>query len=226
MPRADYPTTPGTHRVTSRDREGRSIDYALSIPPGYDGHTAVPLVLCLHFGGQPTAFYGEVFLELIPLPGLRGLQAILVAPTSPYGDWTIPNSETLVWTVLEEVEHALHVDTSRRVVMGYSLGGIGAWHFAARFRDRFGAAVPIAGAPRQAALDALRHVPLYVMHSQADQVIPIAEDAQAVAQLRTWEAPVTFATLPTGDHFDYRLVLAELRERVVPWLERLWQRGA
>lgn len=179
----------------------------------------------MHFGGQPTAFYGEVFLELIPGPGFRDLQAILVAPTSPYGAWTVPESETLVWTALAEVEQALHVATEARVVMGYSLGGIGAWHFAARFRPKWMAAIPVAGAPRQAAVESLGDLPLYVIHSRADQIVPIDDDARAVARLQALGAPMTFAELPAGDHFDYRLVIAELRDRVVPWLEYRWQRG-
>jgi predicted peptidase len=225
MSAADYPTTPGTHRVTTQGPDGQSIDYALRIPCGYDGHTATPVVLCLHFGGQPTVFYGEVFLELIPGPGFRDLQAILVAPTSPYGDWTIPKSESLVWTILTEVEQALHVATEARVVMGYSLGGIGAWHFASRFRHRWVAAIPVAGAPRQAPLESLGDLPLYVIHSRADQIIPSDSDARAVARLRELGAPVTFAELPAGDHFDYRPVIAELRDQVVPWLDHVWQRG-
>ena len=36
-------------------------------------------------------------------------------------------------------------------------------------------------------------------------------------------APVQFARLPSGDHFEYRLVIAELRPKVCPWLETVWQ---
>jgi hypothetical protein len=36
-------------------------------------------------------------------------------------------------------------------------------------------------------------------------------------------APVEFAILPNGDHFDYRLVIVELR-KACAWLETVWQR--
>ncbi len=107
--------------------------------------------------------------------------------------------------------------------MGYSMGGRGTWHLAATFRPHFVAAIPIAGTPREIALDTLRDLPLYVIHSEADRRVPIEDTAQAVARLHALGAPVEFARLPSGDHFEYRLVIAELRNKVCPWLETVWQ---
>src|SRR6266478_5977274 len=138
-----YPSTPGLYHLTTQ-ADGHTVSYTLRIPAGYDGHTALPVILCLHFGGQPTEFYGGRFLNLIPIPG-------------------------------------------------------------------FGS------------LDALRDLPLYVIHSEADRRVPIEDDAKAVERLHAMGAPVEFARLPSGDHFDYRLVIAELRNKVCPWLEAVWQ---
>jgi len=120
------------------------------------------------------------------------------------------------------VEQHLTVDTRRRVVMGYSMGGSGTWHIAAKFRQHFVAAIPIAGTPRQTELEKPRDLPLYVIHSQDDRIVPIDDDAKAVERLQAMRAPVEFARLPSGDHFDYRLVIAELRN-VCSWLETVWQ---
>jgi dipeptidyl aminopeptidase/acylaminoacyl peptidase len=70
--------------------------------------------------------------------------------------------------------------------------------------------------------DNLRDLPLYVMHSATDQRVPIEDDAKAVERLHAMRAPVEFARLPSGDHFEYRLVIAELRN-VCSWLETVWQ---
>jgi predicted esterase len=107
--------------------------------------------------------------------------------------------------------------------MGYSMGGSGTWHIAAKFRQHFVAAIPIAGTPRQTELEKLRDLPLYVIHSQDDRIVPIDDDAAAVARLQSMGAPVEFAILPSGDHFDYRLVIVELR-KACAWLETVWQR--
>ena len=107
--------------------------------------------------------------------------------------------------------------------MGYSMGGRGTWHLAAKCRQHFVAAIPMAGTPGEIKLDTLRDLPLYVLHSEADRRVPIEDAAQAVERLHAMGAPVEFARLPSGDHFEYRLVIAELRTKVCPWLETVWQ---
>ena len=216
-----YPDRPGTYDLTASAADGRPVQYTLRIPEQYDGQTPLPVILGLHFGGQATAFYGRIFLELLPEPGLGDLPAFLLAPTTQSGDWTTEAGETAVWTALAAVEQGLRVDTERRVVMGYSLGGIGTWHFATAFRERFVAAIPIAGSPRQANPEAAHDLPLYVIHSQMDRILPIADDEAAVARLQSLGAPVQFAALAEGDHFDYRPVTAELR-KAADWLKAIW----
>jgi len=217
-----YPSTPGIYNLTTQ-AEGHTVYYTLRIPAGYDGHTALPVILCLHFGGQPSEWYGGRFLNLIPLPGLGSLVALLVAPTTAQSGWATPIGEAAAFAALAAVEQHLRVDTRRRVVMGYSMGGKGTWHLAAKFRPHFVAAIPIAGTPGEIALDTLRDLPLYVIHSEADRRVPIEDTAKAVEQLHAMGAPVEFTRLPSGDHYAYRLVIAELRTKVCPWLETVWQ---
>jgi predicted peptidase len=216
-----YPSTPGLYNLTTQAEE-HTVSYTLRIPAAYDGHTALPAILCLHFEGQPTEFYGGRFLTLIPIPGLGSLAALLVAPTTEQSGWATPTGETAAFAALAAVEQHLRVDTRRRVVLGYSMGGRGTWHLAATFRPHFVAAIAMAGTPGEIALDTLRDLPLYGMHSEADRRVPIEDAAQAVEHLRAMGAPVEFARLPSGDHFEYRLVITELRN-VCPWLETVWQ---
>ena len=44
-----------------------------------------------------------------------------------------------------DVGHA--VDMKRIAVTGFSVGGTGSWHFAAKYPERFSAAIPVAGRP-------------------------------------------------------------------------------
>jgi predicted peptidase len=217
-----YPSTPGLYHLTIQ-AEGQTVYYTLRIPTGYDGYTALPVILYLHFGGQPNEFYGGRFLNLIPGPGFGSLAAILVAPTTAQSGWATPTGEAAAFAALSAVEQHLRVDTRRRVVMGYSMGGRGTWHLAAKFRPHFVAAIPIAGTPGEIEINTLRDLPLYVIHSEADRRVPIEGAAKAVERLQAMGAPVTFARLPSGDHFDYHLVIAELRTKICPWLETVWQ---
>src|SRR5215813_14940359 len=202
-----YPSTPGLYHLTTQ-AERQTVYYTLRIPPGYDGHTALPVILCLHFGGQPSEFYGGRFLNLIPIPGLGSLAAFLVAPTTEQSGWATPTGEAAAFAALAAVEQHLRVDPRRRVVMGYSMGGRGTWHMAATFRSHFVAAIPIAGRPGEVALDTLQDLPLYVIHSEADQRVPIEDTARAVERLHAIGAPVEFA---------------RLRNKVCPWLETVWR---
>lgn len=217
-----YPSTPGLYNLTTQ-ADGHTVYYTLRIPADYDGHTALPVILCLHFGGQPSEFYGGRFLNLVPIPGFGQFPALLVAPTTDQSGWTTPTGEAAAFAALAAVEQHLRVDTRRRVVMGYSMGGRGTWHLAAKFRQHFVAAIPIASRPGETELDTLRDLPLYVIHSEADRRVPIEDAAKAVEQLHAMRAPVEFARLPSGDHFEYSLVIAELRNKVCSWLETLWQ---
>src|SRR5215831_7478656 len=125
----EYPSTPGMYNLTTQ-ADGQTVYYTLRIPASYDGHTALPVILCLHFGGQPTEWYGGRFLTLIPIPGLGSLAALLVAPTTAQSGWATPTGEAAAFAVLAAVEQHLRVDPRRRVVMGYSMGGRGTWHLA------------------------------------------------------------------------------------------------
>ena len=120
-----YPSRPGTYNLTTDTAAGDTVQYMLRIPDAYDGQTALPVILCLHFGGEASDFYGRMFLERIPGPGLEAVPAFLVAPTTHTRAWTTPTSEVVAWAAVEAVERALPVDTGKRVVMGYSMGGRG-----------------------------------------------------------------------------------------------------
>src|SRR5262249_59936681 len=97
--------------------DGHTVYYTRRIPADYDGHTALPVILCLHFGGQPSEFYGGRFLNLIPLPGLGSLAALLVAPTTTQSGWATPTGEAPAFAALATVEQHPTVDTKRPVVM-------------------------------------------------------------------------------------------------------------
>jgi hypothetical protein len=105
-----YPSTPGLYHLTIQ-AEGQTVYYTLRIPEGYDGSTALPVILCLHFGGQPSEFYGGRFLNLIPGPGFGNLAVILVAPTTEQSGWATPTGEAAAFAALSTVEEHLRVDT-------------------------------------------------------------------------------------------------------------------
>ncbi len=161
---------------------------------------------------------------------MRELGAIIAAPDSPGQGWTSPDSERAVLDLLDLLDvltKSYRVDPERIVLTGYSMGGMGTWTIASKHPDRFTAAVPMAGAPRNVPEDKLRvfaKLPLYAIHSRIDSVVPLEPTATAVEQLRAWNAAdVELAIVDDVTHYDVPGFTENLRE-VGRWLERVWRR--
>ena len=107
----------------------------------------MPLILALHYGGHGAPYYGKDILTGLVEPALREVEAIIVAPDCTGDDWTDAQSEEDVIALLDHVQGAYNIDPQRILVTGYSMGGIGTWHLAARHQDRFTAALVMAGVP-------------------------------------------------------------------------------
>jgi predicted peptidase len=137
---------PGVYDLTLARYDGPAIRYALSIPPGYSPAKPVPLILSLHFGGDP-AGAGRSMLDILIGPALADLGAIIVAPDSMEGGWNTPQNERAVQALLAAVMNAYRVDSRRMLVTGFSMGGAGTWHWANKFPELFSAAIPLAGRP-------------------------------------------------------------------------------
>ena len=151
-----YPSTPGMYNLTTQ-AEGHTVSYTLRIPTGYDGHGALSDPLPALWG-QPTEFYGgRSWPDSLPWP--RQPLRLAGGPTTAQSGWATPIGEAAAFAALARFEQHLRVDTRRRVVMGYSMGGRGTWHLAAKFRQHFVAAIPMAVAPREIELDTLQDLP-------------------------------------------------------------------
>ncbi len=144
----------------------------------------VPLVLFLHGSGERGDDLGRVatvglphLLERLPEP------AFVAAPQCPENArWTerLDDLESVLDALLER--HP--VDTERVYLTGLSLGGQGAWFWAAHNPERFAALVPICGRTDPAAADRLKHVPTWAFHGAEDKVVPPGESETMVKALR------------------------------------------
>ena len=125
--------------------DGSQVRYGLAVPAEYDASMPRPLVVALHPGGGGTPYYGDQFLRDIFLPGLCDLEPIMVAPDSPTSAWTDPQAEQAVMALIATVTEEFAIDPRRMLVVGFSLGGRGAWFLSSRHADRFTAAIVMAG---------------------------------------------------------------------------------
>ena len=197
------------------------MPYAVSVPAGYDPATPHPLILTLHPGGKQRSYYGSLNMRQIFEPALRGLNAVVVAPDVPTRRWTSDVSDRGVMAQLEQIIETYTIDRTRILVTGFSLGGRGTWFFATRHPDFFTGAIPIAGRPADDPLDALGDMPVHIIHSRADDVVPFGPAEEAARQLREAGGQVVFTALDGVSHYAMGGYVRSLRD-AGDWMIEQW----
>jgi predicted peptidase len=178
------------------------------------------VIIALHFGGPMTPFKGGVLLSGLVEPALRELGAIIAAPDCPVDDWTNLQSERAVIALLDHLQNAYSIDSAKALITGYSLGGIGTWHIAARHQDRFAAALPISARPPADAANVEWKIPLYAVHSKRDELFPVELTDATVRHLQAKGASVHLALVDDATHFEVHRFVEPLRA-TVPWMKEV-----
>lgn len=222
QPDPDAPTRPGIHELALPESGER---FTLSIPAHYRRRDAVPLVVALHYGGEVTPYFGRGVLESLVEPALRGLGAIIAAPDAVHGDWANPAAERQIVALVGFLESRYAIDPERTLLTGYSMGGMGTWYLAPRYPELFRLAIPMAGRPLDP-VDAFDWtVPMYVIHSRDDGLIPLEPTASTIERLRREGAPVELHVVDGITHFQVPSFVPKLAA-AKPWIERMWARSA
>jgi len=210
--------TPGVHDQTLAQGGAPTIHYAISVPPRYRGEP-VPLVLALHFGGDPEGA-GRSMLDILIQPALGDLGALIVAPDSLGGGWSSAQNVQAVNALLSAVEKSYTIDRQKVIVTGYSMGGQGTWYWADTYPERFSAAVPVSGRPTPSA--ATWRVPVFAVHSRDDQTNPIGPTEQRIAELKKKGVNARIVVLTGIAHFETYRFVDGLRQ-AVPWIQQIWK---
>jgi predicted peptidase len=216
---ADLPVRIEQREITV---DGRSQTYGLLIPKASPEDAGYPMVVGLHYA-SPTPglspYFGLGYVGQIVLPALQELNAILVAPDCPDSTWTSTVSERLVTAVIAAVQKENKVDARRTLVIGFSMGGIGAWYFAERHPELFRGAIPIAARPPEA--DAKPAIPIYVIHSRKDASQPFEATERAVQGMQQRGVNVTLVALDDVAHSELTGYIEPL-SGAIPWIRKLW----
>jgi dipeptidyl aminopeptidase/acylaminoacyl peptidase len=182
-----------------------------------------PLILALHYGGGVTPETGAEFAEMLVLPALKDLGAVILAPNCPGRGWTDPVSEEAVLALVTWAKRTRAIDERRVAVTGFSMGGIGTYRLAARHPEVFRAAVPVAGVPDKGDLEAAARVPLYIIHGEADEIIPLDEVRPALEALQKEGANVRVEVVPGLTHYQTAAYVPALK-KAAGWLKKVWKK--
>ena len=154
-------------------------------------------------------------------PALREWRAIIVAPDVLGQRWDNDDSENAVLALLESVLATHNIDRTRILATGYSMGGMGTWYFATRHETLFTGAIPMAASRRGNPLDHLGTMPIHVIHSPQDEVIPFGPAADTVEQLRGQGHPVELIAVDGAGHSDMGAYVEPLTRAGV-WMMEQW----
>ena len=205
-----------------------TLRFTIYVPAGIDeaakSGKKVPLVLGAHFGGKVTPYMGGEYGDLLVLPGLEELGAVIVTPDAhSENGWSREADDgRLVWLV-KELERIYPIDSSHVVMTGFSAGGAHTWWFANRHQDLFSAIILVA-APIRDDLPNKWTIPVYVIHSTADRSVALGPIEQYVEEQRAAGAPVELHLVEGIPHNQTNLFADALSE-TVPWLQALWSRA-
>jgi predicted peptidase len=217
----DLPTTPGIYEKILTLKSGLPLRYTISIPAGFSEQQPVPLVMALHFGGTVTPWYGKGYLITLPEPALRELGAITTAPDCPTQGWDNPTAETAVLELLDLFKNNYNIDNKRMLITGFSLGGIGTWHMAARHPQIFSAAIPISSVVGLETIKGIKAIPLYVIHSKQDEVFPLKHVKAMVQLLKDNGAEIQFKIIDGVSHYNTGMFVEPLKA-AVSWIKEVW----
>lgn len=204
----------------SLERPGEEpIYYSISIPDNYSPAKAVPLVLALHFGGNPEGA-GRAVLEILVAQAFSNLGAVIIAPDSRGGGWSSAANERAVNLLIEDTLKNFTIDQKKMAVTGFSAGGAGAWYYGLKYPERFSAIVPVAGTPAGSA--ASWKLPVFAVHSRDDQVVPIGPTRSYLAELKKNGVHAEMLEVSEIAHHQTYKFVDSLRQ-AVPWLKALWK---
>jgi polyhydroxybutyrate depolymerase len=168
----------------------RQRSYRLFVPPGYDGHRRLPLVLDLHGSGGNAS--GQA--RTSGLEGLSAADPFLVATLEAEGGrWNVPvqqgraNDVGYVSDVIDHVAAQLCMDDTRVYATGFSGGGRMTSLLGCALGSRLAAIAPVS-ALRFPAPCAGRPVAVLTFHGLADPQNPY--DGHAEGRGAEWEESV------------------------------------
>lgn len=223
---------PGT-RLRDITVRGTHREYWLTVPPGYTGDDAVPLVMDFHGQGIPGVAHA-VASRMRQQAGMRGW--VVVTAHAPDGNWLQPRDRFYVDAVLADVHRRLCIDPDRRFADGISMGAGMSVHLTCYGRRTFAAIAPVAGV--NVAPPCVEDVPtaIFAVHGTADHNVPYGVSPwypSVRATMARWavrngctSGPFAVEVVPTVTRLGYGGCLAPVR-----WLRVLggthsWPGGA
>jgi predicted peptidase len=172
----------------------------LYLPRDYGEKEKWPLILYLH-GGRGRGDDLSL-LDWYPLPKMLSQNDtypfMALIPQCPAGEmWT---DTELLKSLLHDVMTKYKVDKNRVYLIGYSMGGTGAWHMAYKHPEMFAAVAPMSGNTNPWWASRLKDIPIWAFHGQKDTLISVSETEQMAEAIRKEGGSIRVSIDPERGH--------------------------
>ncbi len=205
----------GEHVVERTYRTQLTYRCIVSVPDEYQADDARqwPMILFLHGGGSPKS--DRLKKTIHRLTRLPAVVVAPICPPSPDG----PRYQKWDWKqlgeVVREISKKYRIDAERRSVIGFSMGGSGAWELPSYEPELFTKCVVIAGVCHPWSL---RHYPMtrvWVFVGEKDYMRK--EQQETVTSAQRFDVDVVETVWAGADHGGiFRLAMAY--PRMLEWL--------
>jgi predicted peptidase len=216
--------------------DGTAYPFQVFVPRAYAPARAWPVVLFLHGAGERGSD-GLLQTEVGIGPAIRRYPArfpgIIVMPQAPEDTrWSGPPGDAAL-AALDRTAAEFVTDPNRVYLTGLSMGGHGSWYLAYHHTERFAALLvicgfvgdrptrptfvpPGAGTPHQRVAARLGRLPTWIVHGEADSLVPVAESREMAQALKAAGGDVHYTELPGTDHDSWTATYAS--ESIMHWL--------
>lgn len=216
---------------------GVTCPYQVYVPRDYDPGRTWPIILFLHGAGERGSNGSSQTQEGLGMALRRWPErwpAICVFPQAPEGTNWHGAQGRMAMAALEAAEQEFRTDPDRVYLTGLSMGGNGTWYLGWKHPERFAAMVAICGflefAPDRYPLftppgcaDPYREVagriaglPVWIVHGDADPVVPVEQSRRMYAALVEAGAEVRYVEVPGEGHGSWNPGYAD--EDLPRWL--------
>lgn len=205
--------------------DGEDYVYQEYLPPNADTEKNLPLIVFLH-GIRERGRGGFIsgMFETIIKQYLKAVPAIVLFPQCPPNVyWSDAKTDKMVMSQIAAAEKEFSIDERRKYLIGVSMGGYGAWHFASNYPNDFAAVVSICGGSPLTSGDRFAPIaekigktPAWLFHGAEDNVVQVSESRNMVAAIRARGGNVKYSEYAGVGHNVWLNALGE--KELLPWL--------
>ncbi len=201
------------HRSYTMRETGETIPYGLFIPSSYDPNEPSKLMVSLHGAGRQydwlMGYAG--FLDRAERDGYIVVTPLGYTRRGGYGARGDKPQDKLaekdVMNVITLVKDEFNIDENRTYLWGHSMGGGGTYYISSRHPDLWaglGLVAPSGGMRADYVdEDAIKHIPVLVLHGSEDATIPVERSRQSVARMKELGMEHLYVEIKGGDHSQF-----------------------